>query len=244
MGTLTQADLKAELQAGLGNRSDLDDRLTGILNLAQQAIVREAAAKKVNYKELEVTKNFNTVASQQSYIFESIEAALRPRTIYSLKIVQSGNASDSQKLLKVTPSKMDEQLPDALLYGESRPTAYVEWAEQLDLYKIPDAIYNMQLKMYKWPTAFVSATTTQVSDLDEKDDLLIFWSLEYLWRSLGKEESERMMFAKYKHESVFSKYENEANADNQIVVVIDPHHRRGYNGTLGEYWRDPLVRKI
>ena len=246
MGTLTQAELKTEIKAGLGNRSDLDDRLTSVLNIIQQSAVRAAAAEKINFEELQATKTFSTVASTQDYTFESIETGLNPRTVFSLKIVQSGSPGESQRLLRVTPGKMDELVPDALLQGESRPTHYVEWNNKISLYRIPDIVYNMEMKLYRWPTPFVEATDTQVSDLDNKDDVLIYGALEYLYRSLGEEDAAKMMFVKYQRELGLSQDENEAEADDQIVGVLDPHGRRGYGGGVhsGDYWKQPLVKRV
>ena len=244
MGILTQDALKTEIRAGLGNRADTDDRLTNVLNIIQDSIVRNAAARGVAYSELDGTKTFDLTASTATRTFEEIEAGLRIRTIYDLRIVQAADPTDSRKLVRVEPAKMDEIIPDSLRYAEGTPSVYVEWDDNLEFFAIPDAIYNMNMRVAKWCTQFVGAAGSQLSDLDGKDDALIYGSLHYLFHSLGLNDSGKMYFAKFQDALGDSRQENEAEQDRQIVGVLDPHGRRGIVRSHGDYWNDPFVTRI
>lgn len=96
----------------------------------------------------------------------------------------------------------------------------------------------MRIRMSKWPTVFSDASPSAVSDLEDKDELLIAWATHRIFKSLGnKEESD----------SWFQSYQD--SLDRVIIdeitkpdLIITPQPSQSVQ-VSGSYWADPFIRQ-
>ena len=87
--------------------------------------------------------------------------------------------------------RLDLFEPFVIQSNVARPTHYIEWKDWISLYPIPDATYVIQIRYYKWQTAFASASTT--AEIDHIDDIIISAAAMYVWKMLGEPEQAAIM---------------------------------------------------
>lgn len=233
MGTLTFTQLQAEVQAGLGGRTDLSARLPTFINLAQQRLSRI-----FDFDEMDVIAT--TVISNTASVNDKFIILPQLREIYSLRLVDNitGTGSQARKLQQVHHRKWDKLIPYPEWYSRGKPTHYMVWGQFVELWRLPDFNYTIYLRYTKWPTPLVAAG--DFSDFNMKDELLIELSLVYAYRSLGRMEDA------FKHQVMFGKlwdeyaYPNMKNPDIDIVpgpgvAELDPT-------TTGNYWANPFIQ--
>lgn len=187
MGLLTLDEFKEELRVHLGRRESEDDRLTRCLNLAQTRIARVH-----RWEELEDTETgtFTITASiTDDSLIDTTSFASSIRDIYSIRVTDG--VTRAKKLRRITPRKFDEQIPDMEIMLRGLPHLYMSFRKHtvIQVYKSPEEAFDWTFRFSNWPTAFTDATPTAVSDLDEKDDMLINLTTSYIFHSLGKQES-------------------------------------------------------
>lgn len=174
-GTMTRDDFVTEICDIVGKSTNasavsataLQTRVRTYLNFAQRRIARHH-----DFYELQDTKtNAATVASTKNYPLESGTNNLgltRPKDIYSITLL---DGADSWRLERWSAQKFDLRFPEPTNYAEGRPTLYVRWGSDIQLFRIPDAAYTLSIRYSKWPTPFSSAT--QTTDYDNKDELVL-----------------------------------------------------------------------
>lgn len=227
MGTLTFDELKDEVRAGLGDRTDLDARLGRFLNLAQQRLARVH-----DFDEMEAISSTvinNTGSADDRYItLPSL------REVYSIIIE---DASRSRKLKQRSPRQWDLLLPLPQYHSRDTPSLYTVWNNTIEIFQLPDKSYTMRMRWTKWPTPL--STSNQTSDFLEKDEILVEMSLAYAYRSLGKPDEAT------KHEGVVRRLLIEAESADRSKPDLDQvgDARPGVQGP-SDYWRDPFVRSI
>jgi len=193
MGSLTQDELKAEIRAALGNSTELDSRLTTILNISQTRIARLYdwnELQEIDSGSLSYTGNASTDK------FHTLPASLRK--IHSFRLLKGTSNISPQRLEFIQPAKWDSIIPDSEYYTVGEPTAYTIWKNRAELWKIPDAAYAYEIRYSLWPTDFDSAIGTQKSTLDHKDDLLIMLSTSWAFATLREMEEANRWFAIFK----------------------------------------------
>lgn len=231
MGTLTLTELKAELKAGLANRSDLDSRLTRILNLAQQRIARLH-----DFDEMEVISTsilpFNNVPADKYVTFPNL------RELYVFKIL---DGMQSFKLTGLTPRLFNRQVPAPEEMTRNTPRIYTIWKNTAILFPVPHQAYDTEIWWTKWPTAFTDSNLTAVSDFENKDEVLIELSLVYAYKSLGKVEEAQ------KHWSMARGLLQEmvlTDSEKPDTDIIPGAPGASLDGVMaGEYWNDPFSRE-
>jgi hypothetical protein len=250
-GILTRDELTEEVSKNLAGRALDDDptyaRIYRHLNLAQQRIARAKGVKWSELKEeraigIAVTGNVNTDAFVDIYAKVLSGSAHKLRRIHSIRIVE--NLSTDHKLVRRLPRQWDRLFPDSRAYATSTSTSditnYVEWKNNIQLYRVPAAAYSLTLRYSRWPTDFSTQSTpsTTKSDLDGKDDMIIALATHNLLQSLGMREDAQQWFA------IYSDLLRDAKADQDD----EPDESRIPDGTsetsapyANEYWRDPFV---
>ena len=187
MGTLTLTELKAEITASHGNRTDIASRLTRVLNLSQSRMSRI-----YKWEELEALVTSKSTAAGSRYVDLT---SLNIREILSVVLVDGTN---SRKL----SGRIYRQLDQVSSYPEANPTGkpevYSYFGKKLELYQVPDAIYTLRIRVSNWPTAFSDASPSATSDLDNKDDMLIALSNSWLFLTLGKAEDANKWWSIYR----------------------------------------------
>lgn len=230
MGTLTLTELKDEVTAGLGNRTDVASRLTRLLNLAQQRLARTR-----DFAELRTSDTVSI--SNTSSESDGVLSIPNLRAIYSLRL-KSG--LESWKLNGWTQRRFDRWMPNKVAVTRGKPVAYMRWGNSVEIIPLPDTTYTIARRFSSWPTAFSDATPSAVSDFDRKDDVLIELAIAQFYWSLGKEDEAA------KHERRAAAILGEAlsedlsEPDTDIVPHTLDQDTRDVEGV--PYWQDPFKR--
>lgn len=184
MGTLTRAQLRAELDANLGSRlvnlstaeaTALTTRYNRALHLAQLWISR-----KHGFLEMRISDSITvTAASIFNFTLYNV------RDIYLL--ARQISSTESVKLIYVPQRQWDQLLgaQGAGLTGDvywytRRNQLTVEW------YKIPTVNFTLWRRFSVWPSDFTDDNA--VSQFLEKDELIIARATAWMFRSLGQRE--------------------------------------------------------
>jgi hypothetical protein len=124
--------------------SDFIDRQ---LNRCQTLI-----AQKVNFRELFDVEAYSTVNGTGSYALPTDYMRLE-------SLIDSTN---SDPLLQITTSDYDD-LPASTSRG--RPTNYVIDRTNIKLYPIPDAVYSLSLRFYRYPATMTASQNSEVPEV-------------------------------------------------------------------------------
>ncbi len=233
MAALTLADFRTEGRANLGNRTELasdDTRVNRFLNKAQERIVRRTRFRELNINE-SITLSFTgTLATDKIFAYSSFSGETNPRTFYSLRVI---DGASSEKLTYVPHRAWDKTFPYPESLATGRPSRYTRYASQLEFWRIPNAAYTVEVRMATWPTDLT--TTSQVSDLLNKDDLIIWMATHVGFLSLGNRKSAANALSEYRDVWAEARIEEMENPDFSRV----PDDR---NIERQDYWADPFVR--
>jgi len=233
MGTLTLAELRTEIKAHLGTRTDITDaEYTRALNLTQLRMARRHDFRELSIRSTGTLTFTDTPATDQLVAFTVFTTKVLDEVISF--ILHDGDARE-KKLRSWLPRQLDKFIPNAALETTGFPDHYVRWAEQFELFRIPDQAYQFIFRAYVKPD--VLSVEGTASNLDNKDDLLIFLTTSYMYGRIGEFERSNHFFAIYKDEF------NAALVDDvdQSDMDIKPPQQIT-DLTFGEYWRDPFVR--
>lgn len=178
-GTLTRDQFVTEICDVVGKStaalsvsgSTLQSRVqTYYLNWAQRRI-----AKSYDFYELEAkSTTASTVASVKTYPLETGTNNLGltgVKHIRSIVLIDGTNTPRSRKLKFWNYRRFDDKFPRPENYDSNVPALYTREGTNLELFRIPDAVYTLNIRYSKWPTVFSSGS--QTSDYSNKDELLV-----------------------------------------------------------------------
>jgi hypothetical protein len=231
MGTLTLTELKDEITRALGNRTDMADRLTRFLNLAQQRIARIH-----DFEELQQITDSTFVITANATTDKKLSFA-NLREIHSFRVL---NDSESIKLKQVSTRLWDKTIPQPEYFSRGVPSHYTIWQRTAEMWKVPDQAYDYQIRWTSWPTDFSDASPSAVSDYNLKDELLIQLSSAYAFDSLSKTvEADR----KYKNVGALMQEALLMDAK-EPDLEFAPSKEVFKDFGNPEYWRDPFVLNV
>ncbi len=230
MGTLTVAEFRVEIRAGLGGRQDLNDRLLSFLNLAHQRLARMHDFEEM--KRLSDSSMLNTGSEQDRFI-----TLPNLREVYSIVLV---SGSDSRKLVGRTSAYMDALAADPTYYTRGVPNQYCVWGDVVEIFQLPQQDYPIRMRWTQWPATLVDETDK--SEFNQKDDILIELAIAHANFSLGKEEDGA------KHERRALVLLNEATEIDRKRPDITLTPRPSDGQLVGaavpaDYWNDPFRRE-
>ncbi len=178
-GTLTRDQLVTEICDVVGKSTaalavsgaTLQTRVqTYYLNWGQRRI-----AKAYDFYELMGNKtDAATVADVKTYPIETGTNNLgltNVKNINSVVLIDGSNTYRSRKLEFIHYRKFDSLFPRPENYPNDIPSCYTRQGNNLEIFRIPDAVYTLKIRYSKWPTVFSSGS--QTSDFDNKDELLV-----------------------------------------------------------------------
>src|SRR5688500_4635628 len=141
MGTLTFAELKEEVRAGLLARSDTDLRLGRFVNLAQQRLARMH-----DFNEMEIIST--TLLRNTGEDSDRFLQMPTLREVYSIVLLDGAN---SRKMVGRTPQYMDrfQSMPE--YWARSWPVNYCEWGSYIETFPLPQADYYVRMRWTQWP---------------------------------------------------------------------------------------------
>jgi len=166
--------------------------------------------------EMKETVSGSTVADTGT-----IDLQTRTRDIYSFRLL---DGTLSRKLIYIPLRKWDQQVPLTSSLTTARPTHYTFYKNVLEMYRIPDAAYSYKIRRAKYVTAF-DADSDVVSELEEKDDILIALAMAWAFHGLGEKEKANSWFAiatnlmgkAVKEDKKFSDFESPIGSGQQRV---------------------------
>lgn len=232
MGTLTLTELKAELKAGLGNRSDLDSRLTRFLNLAQQRLARVNDFDEMQTISTSAFPYANTSADK--YItLPSL------RELYAFKAI---DGLQSWKLDQWTPRRFNNEIPAPQALARDKPRVYTIWNNTCIIWPLANqADISSEIWWTRWPTALTDASPNATSEFLQKDEVLIELGLVYAFNSLGKVEQAQAHWTRARGLLMESTLTDAERPDLDIRPGLSTV-QAFEAGMPGEYWNDPFVR--
>lgn len=178
MGIKTQAQFIPIIADGLGKSiaavalsgAVLSSRIVDFMNWGQERICRA-----YNFDELnQLNTTALTVAGQLSYpLFGTANGGWNltlPKDIESIRLIDDQN---SIKLERFHVRKFDQKFPYPANYAYQYPRIYCLRGLNVELFRIPDQVYNLYITYPSWPTPFTTTNTAQTSDFYYKDQLII-----------------------------------------------------------------------
>ncbi len=166
---LTFTEMLSYVRSNVKRDSDgySDAKVKQSINWAQ----REIAAR-FTFEEMRHTWDGATILDQRYYGFP-----VQMKDIYSLILV---DGTISVKLGYLNAREYDELRPAPEQGSSLKPYNYIDYGKNFELEPIPDAVYSMVLRASEFPT--VLSEDADVSDLDNKDDLIVAiatWAVLY-----------------------------------------------------------------
>lgn len=229
MGLLTLEEITAEVKAGLGNRADLDSRLTTLINLGQKRVARAH-----NFSEMQQLKtDAATELGVKTYDVKTLLGASTYEEIRDIHTIRLISGTMSRKLIRLPPETMDELLPYPEEFTDRKPASYVWYGNNLEFLYIPNAIYTVYVRWSKWPA---DLTAGEKSELRNKDDVIIAFTLSNGFSSLKVIDAAKHWYLIAKDLLARSIQDDLVKADQEIKP------RTEYKTQVGEYWANPWVK--
>lgn len=225
---MTLTDYIEEVRENIKRTTDgvSDTRITRWVNWGQSLL-----ADWHTYEEMRKVYTGSTTASQKRYGFPT-----QMKDIYTLTL-QDG--ASSRKLHYVYAREFDTKVPRPEQTTEGRPSYYVDYGVNFELYRLPNSVYNLTLRCSIYPTDLSSAT--DASSLLRKDALICACGTMFGFLSLREIEDATY----WKNEVIVPLFQASLASDHSAEDWTPV--ARGFNTQqqrLGEYWSNPLVRSV
>lgn len=207
--------------------------------MAEEAInsACHAIAEVHNFSELVVydTTNAVTVDGQKRYHLVTDWGLTRPKDIISLVLHDDFN---SRKLDHISVQTLDKNIPYPEGYAEGKSEIYTKQGDYVELVRIPDAAYPVYVRYYQWPlvlttdTSECSYTTIDSTIIALARDIFIALKskmpLDYIAKARG-----------YVQLAVHN--DNSSPDDLPVARGFNTNQKIKYTG---EYWNNPLVKRV
>lgn len=169
----------------------LQDRARTYLNWAQKRIARF-----YSFHELNILKTTSaTVADAKRYPLISGTNNLgltRPKDISSVRLI---DGAYSRKIVRWSTRRFDTKYPRPLSYSTGRPSIYMRDGDNIEFFKIPNAVYTLHIRYPQWATDFSSGT--QVSDFKDKDQLITTAGIFETYFALEEYSDAKIWYARF-----------------------------------------------
>jgi len=232
MGTLTLTQLQDEVRSGLGERTDLDSRLTRFLDQAQVKIARRHNWKELKRREALTLTYTGTPLTDRFLAFSSLTNT-NPRLIYGITLRDS---TTSWPITRIPQRTADRALPARDLYSTNKIRHYIQWNDKFEWSPVPDQAYALEMRLLIWPIALTGSNT---SDLDEKDDLIILDALRRAKQSLGMYDGALSIAKQFEFDIQDAIIEDAAKPD----LFLTPDNSMAADTVATDYWADAFMRK-
>jgi len=175
-GTLTRDQFVTEI-------CDIIKKSVSSLSVSSAELQTRVQARYLNFGQIRIARRYSfneldkthtgavTVADLKTYPLSSGDNNLgltRPKDIASIRLIDGAN---SRTLTRTIQRTFDQEIPDPTQFTTDRPSIYIRYGNNLELFRIPNDAYTLHIRYPQWPTAF--STSSQTSDFDEKDDLVL-----------------------------------------------------------------------
>ena len=238
MGTLNRGELRAEVNANLGNRTDstpanITTRVNRLLDLAQTQIAREYDWKELQEFDQAIITPTGTKTVDKYYNYSISNL----REFHAL--IRKATASEESHKLTQVPQRQWDRLvarTDLLSTGEDA-YFYCLWKSRIEWFPVPTRQFTLDRRYTIWPAAF--ADDNETSDLDNKDDIIITCATHLAFQSLGMRDDAASFFGQYQNLIQRARVQDQKQPDLDQIP-------RGT--TAGEVqnplpWGDPFVKR-
>ena len=180
---------KSEAASSVSGAS-LQTRVRTNLNWAQNRIARFYSFHELNElttsaATVDGTKRYPLITGTSNFGLTSL------KDINSIRLIDSEN---SRTLTRWSQRKFDKRYPRPANYSEGRPTIYVRWGMYVELFRIPNAAYDLSIRYSKWATDF--STGAQTSDYTDKDELITTAGVCETYLALEEYEDAKVWYGK------------------------------------------------
>lgn len=239
MGALTLSDFQVEILAGLGNRTENSISTTRIvngLNLAQSRISRSydfSEMAQVGFAQLNFTQN------------PAIDKFLVPptnvKTIHSFVLLDTSagftSLGQSRKVTERPWRLFDRKYPAPEWLPPGWPTEYARWGNYIVMAPAPFLQFTSQLRYTSFPIPFAVAAPTQVSEFENKDDIIINYTLGYFMKTLGRQDRAAYFEGLAKEQLDEAIDKDDTRPDIEVARDVP----EAGDGESGAYWQQPFV---
>jgi hypothetical protein len=233
VGALTLQQMIAEVRAGLGNRVEAaltDTRVTNALNLAQSRLGRFYNFQEMNQ---DLVTTYTITGTEAIDKFLPLPSGIK--VIHSL-IVQDG--ANSQKLVEKPWRMFDKRVPLPEYIAASWPYYYTRFGvAYVMLFPVPLQNFQFFMRATMLATPFDSTVQTATSMFVDKDDILIDWALEYLFRLYARPDLADSYDKMALERAVESKKNEESRPD-----MDASEDSMASGGLMGPYWQNAFIR--
>lgn len=231
MGTLTLSRLIGEVRSGLLERTDVADQaIVDSLNFAQTQLSRFH-----DFMELKRTADSKTLFTLDATKDQYLAVPKRLKVVHTFRLL---DGYQSRKLRERPWREFDKKFPDPPSRPRGKPRWYSRWGELFMFVPVPDAVYPVRMKYTRDPEPFVITNPNQLSDYEEKDDILIYLALEHRWYILGRHDRGDKFGQLAAVNMKLAKDSDDERPD------MDTHPQGLDAGYSGEYWNDPWIRSV
>jgi len=228
---MTGADFIDEVRENIRRNSDgvSDTRILRWVNWAKDFI-----ADLHTYEEMKKNYVGSTTSSQKRYGFPT-----NMKDIYTMTL-QSG--AESRKLDYVHPRTMDRAVPRFEAYTEGKPSQYVDYGANFELFLIPDDEYTLNLRCTLYPDDLTNTSTAWSSYatcyFKRKDALISAIATVFGFYSLREVEDA----AWWANNIVPELYAASLTSDH-TAVDWGPKARQFTSGgaLIGNWWKNPFT---
>lgn len=179
------------------------------------------------------TTNAVTVASQKLYHIETDLLLVRPKDIYSIRLMDT---AESRKLVYVPFRELDEKIPYTEQSGEGKSKWYTRRGDYIELFRIPDDAYDLYVMHSQWPAPLVDDT-----------DLTSYTNIDHVIIALSINIANEIRIGQISDwEAIAMKLlglsagEHATRPDEMLVA--QPFNTR--EPMPGEYWNNPWIKKV
>lgn len=169
----------------------LQTRVRTYLNFAQKRIARA-----YSFYELETLHTTaDTVADVKRYPLTAGTNNLgmsRVKDIVTIRLIDSEN---SRKLERWSVRKFDRIYPRPENFTSDRPSIYVRDGNTLEMFRIPNAAYDLDIRYSQWAQDFSSGA--QESDFKDKDELIVSAGVLETYLALEEYEDAKIWYQKF-----------------------------------------------
>ena len=217
---------------------NLQPRNDGIVVMAVEQAVNDAQKVIACVKDFDElmtldTTNAATVADQKLYHVEDDFSLVRPKDLYSMRLMDTAN---SRKLTYIPFRALDDRIPYTEMTGTGKSKYYTVRGNYVELYPIPDDAYDLYVQHSQWPAEMDEETDeTPFANIDH---VIIALSTAMALSSLEGGSSDWMAQAT-KLLGISTK-EDDIRPDRTFVA--QPFCSTRYP-PLGQYWLNPFVKR-
>lgn len=209
----------------------LSARCTDFINWGQQRIARAYHFDELDVLQDSITSTVPGVKTYPLITGTNNLGLIRPKDLESVMLMDLEN---SRKLTRWPMRKFDNYYPRPENYSNGKPTLYIRFGYNIDIFRIPDLAYAFKIRYPQWPIDLVNQS--DVTQFIQKDQLVITAAILEGYLHFEEYNDVKIwaeLFVGRLHEAIM------AEGDMDWEPKADPFKasRGGYES--GEPWIDP-----